>query len=307
MLKRLIEITKNGQYLKCKFGLLEVYDVTKNIAEKKGDCPLDDLLALIVMAQRVQYDNDLITSLGDKGIPVVFCGDKFIPKSILFPLDCNFEQARRMDAQINASKPLKKRIWADIVRKKIQTQSEVLELLNKRHERLDRLSNSVYSGDPDNKEAQAAAYYFKQLFGKNFVRDREKEGINQLLNYGYTILRTATLRCLLSAGLHPSLGVFHRSYTNTFRLADDLMEPFRPLIDLKVLEILKEYEIKKELDSELKKKLASVVYLDIATDQGRSTLLNCIQDYATSMALIYLNTEDSLKVPKKIIPMTYLK
>ena len=200
-----------------------------------------------------------------------------------------------MNNQISASEPLKKGLWQLIVRRKIVNQATILDSYagnEKVIKDLLVLSRRVRSGDPENMEAQAARIYWRALMGNAFRRDRYASGANAALNYGYTVLRAATARAICGAGLHPSLGIHHRSAVNAFALVDDLMEPFRPLVDSLVRKIYRgtlhgqgnEYEIENEpdLNPENKRELAKVLQLDLMTESGMSPLANCLVRTAQS-------------------------
>ena len=161
---------------------------------------------------------------------------------MLLSIDGNFQQAKRFDAQVAASLPLTKRLWAEIVKSKLQQQAAALEATGAPAIPLSALVKKVRSGDPDNYEAQGARRYWGLLFGDDFRRDQQTGGINSMLNYGYTVLRATTARAVVAAGLHPTLGLHHSNEGNAMRLVDDLMEPFRPVIDLKVWQLNRQGE-----------------------------------------------------------------
>ena len=163
------------------------------------------------------------------------------------------------------------------------------------------LVQRVRSGDPDNFEAQAAQKYLPAMFGQGFTRDREAEGVNACLNYGYTVLRAATARAVIAGGLHPSLGLHHKSKGDALRLADDLMEPFRPAVDLVVHELKSQGTL--SLDPVQKRRLAAVLHADYATDEGVTTLSNALTRLSQSLAQIYLRQRLRLLLPRSPIPL----
>src|SRR3546814_9716626 len=185
---------------------------------------------------------------------------------MLLPIDGNYEQARRIDGQITAKKPTLKLLWSAIVRSKLEQQAAVLEAVGAPVAPLWALVKKVKSGDPDNIEAQGARRYWGLLFGKDFRRDQSLGGINSLLNYGYTVLRAATARAVIAAGLHPSIGLYHSNAGNPMRLVDDLIEPFRPVIDIKVWLLLKNGE--QDVLPSTKRALVQTLYDDMLTDAG---------------------------------------
>src|SRR5262249_10348905 len=198
-----------------------------------------------------------------RGAPLVICGTDFRPAAYLLPVSGHHAQGDRMEAQAAAALPVKKRLWSEIVRAKIRAQAAALErhAINPHPVRV--LADQVRSGDPENLEARAAQRYFPALFGSEFVRARGG-GPNAFLNYGYTVLRAATARAIVAAGLHPSLSLHHRSKGDGLRLADDLMEPFRPTVDLAAKALLAEGI--QEIDTSAKRRLAQVLHADFKTD-----------------------------------------
>lgn len=226
-MERVVDITTDGIYLAVHRGFLTV----TSEAEERGRIPLDDIGALIVHAHGTTWSTSVFTRLSERGVPVVICGTNHAPAAIVWPLEGHHLQGPRMRAQLGASRPLAKQLWAQIVKAKIRMQGEVLARNGKEGGAFDLLARKVRSGDPDNVEAQAARRYWKLLFGPDFTRDQDGGDRNGLLNYGYTVLRAVVARAICAAGLHPTIGIFHANRANAFALADDLMEPYRPLVD----------------------------------------------------------------------------
>jgi CRISPR-associated protein Cas1 len=160
---------------------------------------------------------------------------------------------------------------------------------------LSALASKVRSGDPDNLEAQGARRYWGLLFGDEFRRDQDGEGLNALLNYGYTVLRAATARAIVAAGLHPTLGVFHSNEGNAMRLVDDVMEPFRPVIDLRVWQLARQGE--RHITPDTKRALVRTLYDDMQTSIGATPVMSCIHKLATSLAQVYLGERERLELP----------
>jgi CRISPR-associated protein Cas1 len=217
--------------------------------------PLDDISAILVTTPGVSLSTALVADLASRGTPLVVCGTNFRPTAILWPVDQHYEQAKRFQLQIGLSKPRKKKLWQQIVRQKVLNQSAALARWDSALAILPRLAKQVRSGDPNNIEAQAARYYWPALFGDEFRRDIDGVGINAQLNYGYAVLRAAVARAVVAAGLHPSLGIFHSDPRNSFQLVDDLMEPFRPLVDCYVRELGQ----KDEVSNVVKQSLAALL------------------------------------------------
>ena len=224
MTGRIVEIAENGRHLALHRGFMEVRADRELIAR----VPLDDLLAVIVSGHGCTHSSNLIAALAERGTPFIICAVNYQPVAWMLPLFGHHAQSTRMQAQARAKLPLKKRLWQQIVRAKISNQAEVLDMFGDGGNRLKRLATKVRSGDPDNMEAQAARHYWSVLFPHGFTRDKEGGGINALLNYGYAIIRSCVARGVMAAGLHPTLGIWHRGPTNPMCLVDDLMEPFSP-------------------------------------------------------------------------------
>jgi CRISPR-associated protein Cas1 len=221
---------------------------------------------------------------------------------MVLPIEGNYQQAKRFDAQIAANQPLIKRLWAEVVKSKLQQQAAALEAAGAPHVPLQALVRKVRSGDPDNFEAQGAKRYWGLLFGDDFRRDQQGEGINGMLNYGYTVLRATTARAIVAAGLHPTIGLHHSNEGNAMRLVDDLMEPFRPVIDLKVWQLQKQGE--SMITPETKRALVRTLYDDMQTSVGSTPVMVCTQKLATSLAQVFLGEKDRLDLPLPGLPIS---
>jgi CRISPR-associated protein Cas1 len=220
---------------------------------------------------------------------------------MLLPIEGNFEQAKRIEMQIAASQPTHKRLWAYVVRSKLEQQGAALEATGAPSIPLTALAAKVKSGDPENLEAQGARRYWTLLFGAEFRRDQNAGGINGLLNYGYTVLRATAARAVIAAGLHPSIGLHHSNDSNAMRLVDDLMEPFRPVMDLKVWQLQRNGE--KEVSPETKRALVRTLYDDMQTAAGATPVMVCVQKLCTSLAQVYLGERDKLELPLPGLPL----
>lgn len=200
--------------------------------EQEVTVPMEDITSLLIESQSVSLSAAAIQSLSSAGVTVYFCDEKHIPAALVLPMSQHSRHLRLLNRQIALTSAAKNRIWKQVVSCKIANQARCLSLLSKREaEDLKYMAGIVRSGDPDNWEAQAAAAYFPALFGHGFTRG-DACLTNAMLNYGYAIVRGAVARNLVMHGLEPCLGIFHHSELNQFNLADDLMEPFRPLVDL---------------------------------------------------------------------------
>jgi CRISPR-associated protein Cas1 len=220
---------------------------------------------------------------------------------MLWPVDGHHQQAHRFEAQIACTLPTRKKLWAAIVKAKLLNQAAVLQASGAAHAPLQALAKQVRSGDPDNLEAQAARKYWGLLMGTLFRRDQQADGVNALLNYGYTVLRAATARAVVAAGLHPSLGLHHSHDNNAMRLVDDLMEPFRPVIDLVVWKM--QFLGPCHVNADTKRALVQCLYQDLATDTGRTPVLVAVQKLATSLAQVLLGERKTLDLPLQGVPL----
>jgi CRISPR-associated protein Cas1 len=297
MLRRIVEITGEGKRLSLERGFLAISGPEGSI----GSVPLDDIEAVIAASPALSYSGQVIDALAKRGTPLVICGDRYTPSVWMLPVNGHHAQGDRMEAQAEASQALRKRLWSDFVSAKVEAQAQALQWAGRTFTPLRRMKDEIRVGDPGNVEARAAQYYFPALFGADFRRNRELDGANALLNYGYTVLRAAAARALVGAGLHPSLGLFHKSRGDAFRLADDIMEPFRPAVDLEVLKLSDEEAL--ELDVEVKRRLVRVLHLDFATAEGRTPLTNCLARLASSLAQVYLGERKTLNFPHPLLPL----
>lgn len=246
------------------------------------------------------WSNTALAELAARQVPVMVIGASFTPVAVVLPLDGHHGQAHRFRAQADAPLPLRKQAWAALVRNKIAAQAAVLEHIGHPSERLQRLVVSVRSGDPDNREAQAAQAYWPLLMGADFRRDRDSAGANALLNYGYAVLRAATARAVVAAGLHPSLSVHHRSEGDALALADDLMEPFRPTIDLTVWRLVRSGA---ESVADARADLVTCLSADFPTANGASPLTQVLLRLAQSLAQSFLDRKLRLALPSRPIPL----
>lgn len=288
---RIVDISSDGLHLAIYRGFLTV----SRSGEEQGRIALDDIGALIVHAHGTTWSNHVFVKMAERGIPIVLCGSNHAPVSVIWPLEGHYAQGARLRAQIDASKPLQKQLWQKIVSAKIRMQGQVLSANGKEAGAFEMLARKVRSGDPDNTEAQAARRYWKLLFGNEFYRDRDADGANALLNYGYTVLRAILSRAICASGLHPTVGIFHSNRSNAFALADDLMEPYRPLIDQIVLNLIIGGET--EISSAAKKALTSISTFDLESGPGLSPLSVQAGRFVHSLAVSFETGEAKLELP----------
>ncbi len=300
MIGRIVEIADDKRHLFVSRGFLVVQQ-TDGKRKELGQVPLDDIAAVVANAHGLSYTNNLLVALAERGTPFVLCAANHSAVGMLIPVEGNYQQAKRFDAQLSAGKPVHKRLWAEIVRAKLQQQAAALEAANQPTAPLTALAAKVRSGDPQNLEAQGARRYWGLLLGDEFRRDQQAGGVNGLLNYGYTVLRAATARSVIAAGLHPTIGLFHSNEGNPMRLVDDLMEPFRPLMDLRVWQLVRSGRT--EVSPDTKRALVKVLYDDMQSSIGATPVMACIHRLAISLAQVYLGERDRLDLPLPGLPL----
>jgi CRISPR-associated protein Cas1 len=297
MVGRVVEIATDGRHLSVHRGFL----VVAEHGEEMGRVPLDEIAAVVANAHGMTYTNNALVELTGRGVPIVLCGRNHMPAAIVWPVDAHHIQTGRMNDQISASLPLKKRLWAQLVRAKILAQGASLAAVGAPSGGFYLLSRKVRSGDPENVEAEAARRYWPLLFGPEFHRDQDGGGINGLLNYGYAVLRAGIARAVMAAGLHPSFGLMHSNRSNPMVLIDDLMEPFRPTVDREVRRLVARDTM--EVDREAKAELARIMIIDLPTSVGLSPLLVCAERLAQSLARAYAGEGDALDLPLPSLPL----
>ncbi len=233
---------------------------TKQMPDMKKSIPIEDIGYVVLEHQQTSITLPLLNALSDNNVAVIFCGENRLPNAMLMNLDSNTTQGETYRMQIDASEPLKKGLWRQVVEAKIRNQAALLHKLGRDGDRLKPYYMNVKSGDGDNREGIAAKIYWSELFGNEFVRLRDGAAPNNLLNYGYTLLRAAVARALMGSGLFPAFGIFHRNRYNAFPLADDIMEPYRPYVDEIVYHMFMNGVT--NLDKDAKGQLLRVLYAD---------------------------------------------
>lgn len=251
--------------------------------EELGRIPLDDIAAVIVHAHGVTWTTNLAVRLAERGATMVLCAANHAPVAMTVPLEGHHAQNLRFRAQLDATQPFVKQAWKSIVAAKLRMQGSLLTALGHAEgEGLNAMAARVRSGDAGNMEAQGARRYWRALMGPDFRRDRSEEGANALLNYGYTVLRSAVARAVLAAGLHPTVGLHHANRLNAFALADDLVEPFRPFADAVVRQLVDEGTA--TVDPAAKTRLAAVLTADTDLAGATSPVSIAMLRLASSLA-----------------------
>lgn len=294
---QIIDIATDGRHLSRDRGFLKV---SENGAEI-GRTQLDQVAGVIVHAHGTTWSTSLLTALAERGAPVVLCAANHAPKSVLMPLEGHHAQGARMRAQWQAKTPLIKQAWKLVVIAKVRMQAAALEAVGEPPAPLRMMIRKITSGDGTNVEAQAARHYWPRMMGPDFRREIAGDDENALLNYGYTILRAATARAVVAAGLHPTIGLFHANRGNAFALADDLMEPFRPLVDCAVRTIARGRGC--EVDTEAKRALARLIATDLPLGDGVTPVSVALMKLATSLGQSFESGKPALTLPEPPDPL----
>lgn len=258
--------------------------------------PIEDIGFIIIEHPEVSISIPVLNELADNNVSVIFCDRKKMPKTMLMTLDGNTTQQESYKYQIDASVPTKKNIWKQLVECKIKNQALLLNKVGKNGDVLKQYYMNVKSGDTDNREGAAAREYWSQIFDEGFKREREGLPPNNLLNYGYTILRAAVARALVGSGLYPAFGVFHRNRYNAFPLADDVMEPYRTFVDEIVYHLYYDGVVS-ELNSEAKGKLLRVLFSDVKMGKVTRPLENALSLTTASLLRMFKGETDKLSLP----------
>lgn len=292
MIKRVVGF-QNPAYLSLKLGQMVVTfpDIEKqpNIPidvkqELVHTIPIEDVGVLVLDHKQVTITQALMAELLDNNVAIVTCDERHLPTGLMLPLDCNHIQTERFKKQIEASEPLKKQMWQQTITSKILGQAKLLSLEHIDNRNMLAWSQQVRSGDADNLEGRAAAYYWKNIFhNSNFVRGQEGAPPNNLLNYGYSIVRALMARALVAAGLLPTLGIHHHNRYNAYCLADDIMEPYRPYVDLAVIQLLRHTADISELTPSIKRELLGITTMDVNIENHRSPMMIAVQTTANSV------------------------
>lgn len=288
---QIIDIATDGRHLSRDRGFLKVSENGQEI----GRTPLDQIAGVIVHAHGTTWSTSLLCELAERGAPVVLCASNHAPKSVLLPIEGHHAQGARMRAQWQAKAPLTKQAWKQIITAKVRMQAAALAAVGEAPAPLLMMLRKITSGDSTNIEAQAARYYWPRMMGPDFRRDTAGEDVNALLNYGYTVLRAATARAVVAAGLHPTIGLFHSNRGNAFALADDLMEPFRPLVDSAVRTIVATRDTAVDIDA--KQRLARLIATDMPLGDGLTPVSVALMKLATSLGQSFEAGKLALALP----------
>jgi len=305
VIKRTIEISQQPAHLSVRYDQL----VLKRDGQIVGSIPCEDLGLVVVDHPAATYTHSALASLLDAQAALVVCGRDHLPHGILLPMADHSEIVHRLHDQLSASKPLKKRLWKQLIQAKIRAQAANLDPDSPPYRKLMQFAREVRSGDPTNREAQASRVYWsawlvnvedptsrdRQGAEAAFQRNPDGEPPNALLNYGYAILRAAVARALVAAGLLPALGLHHHNRANAFCLADDLLEPLRPIVDAKARELY--WAGQTELDQPTKAALLELLTLPVETGGQTGPLMVALHRLAASLVACYRGERDKLETP----------
>lgn len=290
----------NRVYLSLRNRQIVIHRKTADGIEEEQTRPIEDIGVIVIESQQVTLSSALISALIDNNVAVIFCDSKYMPSGMIMPLAGNSEQSERYNAQIGASQPLKKQLWQQTVSAKILNQAAVLKRANNiERGNMVAWAAKVRSGDPDNLEGRAAAYYWRNLFPEfpEFKRERYEGFPNCLLNYGYSILRGIIARSLAGTGLLPTFGIYHHNRYNAYCLADDIMEPYRPYVDLMVLHIIRNFPEIKYITNESKQFLLTLPTIDVTIRNLRRPLMIAASITTASLAKCYLGENRKISYP----------
>jgi len=293
VIKRIIDISDQA-YLHLKNQQLLI----DKQGETVGQIPIEDLGVLILQHPAIVLTQQVIIHCQKNKVVIIFCDEKHLPYSVILPIaESHTLHNKILKEQTAVTEPMRKRLWQQIVQKKITEQAKTLSLLGKDTVRIDRLASQVKSGDSSNCEAIAAKVYWSILFGKGFRRNVDMEGINSLLNYGYSIIRATVARSICGAGLHPTLGLFHKNQYNALCLADDLIEPFRPWVDLMVYQLAQQNQL--EVNQQTKQQLLGMLNMTVYYENKKMALMVSMHYLMASLKRCYVKQDKKILYPER--------
>lgn len=306
MIKRTIEISQNPAHLTVRLRQLVLLSREPGRTEPIASIPCEDIGVLLVEHAGSSYTHAALTALLEHDAAVVICGRDHLPAGLLLPLNNHSQTVWRVQAQIAAPRPVRKRLWRDVVRAKIRAQAANLRAGSAARSRLLRLARGVRSGDPDNVEAQAAQLYWGAWLDgitaagldRPFRRNPDLSGINALLNYGYAVVRAAVARSIVAAGLIPVIGIHHSNRSNSFCLADDLVEPLRPLVDRVGRSLIGDDAV--EFTTHTKAALLGVLTCEVRTGEQSGPLLVALPRYVASFVRVLTGEARELTIPQAL-------
>lgn len=267
--------------------------------DRSTTIPVEDIGVVLFDHPQITITHALLSFLVENNVAVITCDDHHLPAGLLMPLSCNTTQSERFISQVNSSEPLRKQLWQQTIRQKILNQAALLDDIGRNTQNMRYWAGEVKSGDNENYEGRAAAYFWSQVFDPDLAFQRDPKGFppNNLLNYGYAVLRAVMARSLVASGLLPTLGIHHHNRYNAYCLADDMMEPYRPYVDKVVVDMLKENYPPEDLKKEHKEKLLQIPILDVTINKRRSPLMLATQQTTASLAKCFLGEQRKIEYP----------
>ncbi|MDY4790380.1 MAG: type II CRISPR-associated endonuclease Cas1 [Bacteroidales bacterium] len=288
----------SGAYLSVKDSQL-VVQLAEDTTNTKKTMPIEDIGVVILDNPQITITQRVLVQLLENNVAIITCNQFHHPIGLQLCLDSNTLQSERFQTQINASESLRKNLWQQTIVSKIYNQAMVLKEFDVPVRNMITWSNSVFSGDSKNHEARAAAYYWKNLLEShdNFKRERFGEYPNNFFNYAYAILRAITARSLVASGLLPTLGIHHKNRYNSYCLADDIMEPYRPFADKLIIDIIRKYPQEETLTTQIKQEILKLPIIDVEINKKTSPLQIAMQETTSSLAQCYNSTRRKIKYP----------
>jgi len=271
--------------------------------EQSARVPFEDIAIIVLNHREILLTHPVLSACADYGIGLYSTGNNHQPNGVFLPFLQHSRTTRLQRLQLSLDKPTTKRAWTTIVQAKIQNQARCMEFMRiQGADRLHSYARRVRSGDSENLEAQASAYYFPQVFGRSFHRSQDS-WVNAALNYGYTVIRGVCARALVAHGMLPSWGLFHSSEQNAFNLADDLLEPYRAIVDLHVAQCLPLDSVKKELTPTDKVALVALLNVDVSMPRGVMSVLASAEQAAESLARMFDGGSEKVLELPQLIPL----
>lgn len=264
---------------------------------RESSIPIEDIGFIVIDHPEIYLSIPAMNLLIENNTSIIICNTGHLPSGMFLNLNSHHIQQEIFKNQISASVPLKKQLWQQTIVEKITNQGELLQKITSKKNNFDFLASKVLSGDSSNMEGVAASFYWKVFFEQKFKRERFGDYPNNFLNYGYAILRAATARALSGSGLLNTLGIHHKSKYNAFALADDIMEPFRPIVDEKVAEVMQNYD-EQELNTQIKSELLQILTRTVYFKDEKSPLMVALQKTASSLQQCYTGDRKKIKYPK---------
>ena len=302
MIKKIIEISRERTSLSIKYGQL----VVRQDSQPERSIPCEDIGVLLIDNPATNYTHSVFTELLKHNAAVIFCDNSHLPVGCLLPIESNTTQTQSFAEQINAKEPIKKKLWQQLIRAKIAHQAKIVKDNTSIHNALLELCGKVRSGDPDNIEARASKLFWGAYLQSmdsagspqvEFRRNADGKPPNNLLNYGYMVVRAAVARAICSAGLLPSVGLHHKNKYNAFCLADDVIEPFRGFVEVKVKEIVQSGDWE-ELTQAIKARLLEVLYEEVEIAGFKGPLMVGLHRTAASLQRCFAGEQKEIDLPK---------